>query len=113
VALVADELQAAGSAGTAEQIRSTIGSVTSVTPEEADIARVSARLAAAGWPLAPITMADERQGRPRRFGVERNVTLPRAPGCSLQGGAVGRGGVEPPTSRFSGARSYRLSYLPG
>src|SRR3712207_8261705 len=25
---------------------------------------------------------------------------------------VGRGGVEPPTSRFSGERSYRLSYLP-
>ena len=27
-------------------------------------------------------------------------------------GVVGRGGVEPPTSRFSGERSYRLSYLP-
>src|SRR3954452_14124856 len=26
--------------------------------------------------------------------------------------SVGRGGVEPPTSRFSGERSYRLSYLP-
>jgi hypothetical protein len=26
--------------------------------------------------------------------------------------AVGRGGVEPPTSRFSGGRSYQLSYLP-
>ena len=26
---------------------------------------------------------------------------------------VGRGGVEPPTFRFSGGRSYRLSYLPG
>ena len=25
---------------------------------------------------------------------------------------VGRGGVEPPSSRFSGERSYRLSYLP-
>jgi len=25
---------------------------------------------------------------------------------------VGRGGVEPPTFRFSGGRSYRLSYLP-
>ena len=25
---------------------------------------------------------------------------------------MGRGGVEPPTSRFSGERSYRLSYLP-
>lgn len=27
-------------------------------------------------------------------------------------GPVGRGGVEPPTFRFSGERSYRLSYLP-
>src|SRR6185503_11868790 len=27
-------------------------------------------------------------------------------------GRVGRGGVEPPTFRFSGGRSYRLSYLP-
>jgi hypothetical protein len=25
---------------------------------------------------------------------------------------VGRGGIEPPTFRFSGGRSYRLSYLP-
>ena len=30
-------------------------------------------------------------------------------GCSEE---VGRGGVEPPTFRFSGGRSYRLSYLP-
>src|SRR3954468_3363612 len=29
-----------------------------------------------------------------------------------QAASVGRGGVEPPTSRFSGERSYRLSYLP-
>jgi hypothetical protein len=27
-------------------------------------------------------------------------------------GEVGRGGIEPPTFRFSGGRSYRLSYLP-
>ena len=25
---------------------------------------------------------------------------------------MGRGGIEPPTFRFSGGRSYRLSYLP-
>lgn len=59
VGLVTAELLAVGSVGTNEQIRSVIGSVTSVTPQEADIARVSARLAAAGWPLAPISMVDE------------------------------------------------------
>src|SRR3954451_16456388 len=32
--------------------------------------------------------------------------------CSARRRAVGRGGVEPPTFRFSGGRSYRLSYLP-
>ncbi len=32
--------------------------------------------------------------------------------CSGWLGVVGRGGVEPPTFRFSGGRSYRLSYLP-
>lgn len=30
----------------------------------------------------------------------------------VRGLEVGRGGVEPPTFRFSGGRSYRLSYLP-
>ena len=43
------------------------------------------------------------------------VKTPRAifaPGRSGWSGVVGRGGVEPPTFRFSGGRSYRLSYLP-
>jgi hypothetical protein len=36
-------------------------------------------------------------------------------GCDLRKReklVVGRGGVEPPTFRFSGGRSYQLSYLP-
>ena len=37
------------------------------------------------------------------------LMAPRSFGSSY---AVGRGGVEPPTFRFSGGRSYRLSYLP-
>jgi hypothetical protein len=35
-----------------------------------------------------------------------------SPLCQPGEGLVGRGGVEPPTFRFSGGRSYRLSYLP-
>ena len=33
------------------------------------------------------------------------------PGAFAQIGSVVRGGVEPPTFRFSGGRSYQLSYL--
>src|SRR5262249_7689347 len=32
--------------------------------------------------------------------------------CETWSLKVGRGGIEPPTFRFSGGRSYRLSYLP-
>jgi hypothetical protein len=39
--------------------------------------------------------------------------IPREPDRrSRRSGVVGRGGVEPPTFRFSGGRSYQLSYLP-
>src|SRR5215203_459768 len=36
----------------------------------------------------------------------------RSSGGTVHEEGVGRGGVEPPTFRFSGGRSYRLSYLP-
>jgi hypothetical protein len=36
----------------------------------------------------------------------------RSASCQPGEGLVGRGGVEPPTFRFSGGRSYQLSYLP-
>ena len=38
-------------------------------------------------------------------------TIPHRSGELRKGRMVVRGGVEPPTFRFSGGRSYRLSYL--
>jgi hypothetical protein len=53
VKAIAAELEnSAGPAG-AEAIRAAIKDVTHVRPGESDIARVRARLAAGGWPLAP------------------------------------------------------------
>ena len=48
----ADELAASGDAASAAAIRQAITDVTHETPLDADIARVSAHLAAGGWPLA-------------------------------------------------------------
>jgi hypothetical protein len=50
---VVDELAAAGDPATADAIRQAIHSVTKAEPLESDLRRVNARLAAAGWPLAP------------------------------------------------------------
>jgi hypothetical protein len=52
VIAVADELEADGDQGSAGAIRTAIHQVTRQTPLDKDVARVSARLAAAGWPLA-------------------------------------------------------------
>ena len=45
----------------------------------------------------------------RPQGTWRGLPVPRE---DRMRGLVGRGGVEPPTFRFSGGRSYQLSYLP-
>lgn len=50
---IADELAAAGDPQSALAIRTAITHVTHEKPLDADIARVSARLAAGGWPLTP------------------------------------------------------------
>ncbi|KJE24026.1 Protein of unknown function (DUF3349) [Frankia torreyi] len=52
VAAVVDALAASGDSASALAIRTAIADVTHDTPLEGDIARVSARLAAGGWPLA-------------------------------------------------------------
>ncbi|WP_035921063.1 DUF3349 domain-containing protein [Frankia sp. QA3] len=52
VAAVADVLTASGDPASALAIRTAIANVTHDAPLEGDIARVSARLAAGGWPLA-------------------------------------------------------------
>jgi Protein of unknown function (DUF3349) len=52
VSEVADELALTGDSDSAEALHSAIRNVTHERPLDSDIARVSARLAAAGWPLA-------------------------------------------------------------
>ena len=50
---IADELASAGNPGSADSIRQAIKAVTrQQKPNDADVARVRARLAAGGWPLA-------------------------------------------------------------
>jgi hypothetical protein len=52
VSAIADELALTGDAGSAEEIKKAIAHVTQETPKDGEIARVRARLAAGGWPLA-------------------------------------------------------------
>ncbi|WP_041938924.1 MULTISPECIES: DUF3349 domain-containing protein [Frankia] len=52
VTAIADALTTNGDSASALAIRTAIADVTHDTPLEGDIARVSARLAAGGWPLA-------------------------------------------------------------
>ncbi len=52
VTAIADELADSGDPATAESIRAAIARTANVTPDDNDIARVRARLAAGGWPLA-------------------------------------------------------------
>jgi hypothetical protein len=49
---IADELANESDPESAESIRHAIKAVTSQKPSDADVARVRARLAAGGWPLA-------------------------------------------------------------
>ena len=49
---IADELAASKDAHSAEAIHAAINAVTNEHPHDSDIARVRARLAAGGWPLA-------------------------------------------------------------
>jgi hypothetical protein len=53
VKAIAAELENSADPASAEAIRAAIKDVTHVRPRESDIARVRARLAAGGWPLAP------------------------------------------------------------
>ena len=55
VAEIADELVNEADPVSADAIRRAIVTVTSQHPQDSDIARVRARLAAGGWPLAKIT----------------------------------------------------------
>jgi hypothetical protein len=52
VVQIADELASAGNPESAQAIRAAIKNVTSQQPSDSDVARVRARLAEGGWPLA-------------------------------------------------------------
>lgn len=52
VAAIADELADSSDPDSARAIRTAIGAVTNGKPLDSDVARVRARLAAGGWPLA-------------------------------------------------------------
>jgi hypothetical protein len=52
VAALAEELASTAAPTSAQAVHDAIAAVTHDTPSDADIARVSARLAAGGWPLA-------------------------------------------------------------
>jgi hypothetical protein len=52
VVAIADELAQSGDPASATAIRTAIGEVTHAPPLASDVTRVSARLAAGGWPLA-------------------------------------------------------------
>ncbi|BEP15604.1 DUF3349 domain-containing protein [Acidothermaceae bacterium B102] len=54
ISLVAQELNATGDLDTAAAIKAAIETVTDVEPNDEDVARVRAHLAAGGWPLATI-----------------------------------------------------------
>lgn len=51
---IADELALTGDADSLQAMKTAIAAATSQPPKESDIARVRARLAAGGWPLAPL-----------------------------------------------------------
>jgi hypothetical protein len=53
VKTIATELEHSSDPDSADAIRAAIKDVTHARPGESDIARVRARLAAGGWPLAP------------------------------------------------------------
>ncbi|HEX3647126.1 MAG TPA: DUF3349 domain-containing protein [Pseudonocardiaceae bacterium] len=53
VIAIAAELESDGDPTSGQAIRTAITAVTNEKPLDTDVARVSARLAAGGWPLAP------------------------------------------------------------
>ena len=52
VELIAEDLELSSNPASAEAIKKAIAAVTNTKPSDADVNRVRARLAGAGWPLA-------------------------------------------------------------
>jgi hypothetical protein len=55
---IADELATESDPSSAQAIRDAIKAVTHHQPHDSDVARVRSRLAAGGWPLAPVPRND-------------------------------------------------------
>jgi hypothetical protein len=65
---VAEGLAQSGDSTSAAAIRDAISAVTHEPPLDSDIARVSAHLAAGGWPLVPPHDAENQNGAALRHG---------------------------------------------
>jgi hypothetical protein len=59
VTAIADELASESDPASKEAIMHAIADVTNHRPNDADVNRVRARLAAGGWPLAPIPINEQ------------------------------------------------------
>ena len=60
VAQIADELASSSNPESANAIRAAITLVTDQQPHDSDVARVRARLAEGGWPLARPTLVEQQ-----------------------------------------------------
>lgn len=60
VSQIADELASSANPESAQAIRAAIKSVTDHHPQDSDVARVRARLAEGGWPLARPGLVDHQ-----------------------------------------------------
>jgi hypothetical protein len=101
-----------------------LGKTAVVAPSPKEGRRLPPHSADARQRLVYCSLNDVRPGRSpwsmpglatglRRTSTRRSRQSVRLPDpCRRRGGLVGRGGVEPPTSRLSGVRSNHLSYRP-
>jgi hypothetical protein len=78
---IADELALTGDADSLQAMKNAVAAATSEPPTDTDIARVRARLAAGGWPLAPVDREALSPGGTTPSGSARSASRghPRTP----------------------------------